>query len=74
MGEKSKEIYMNVHVIKDKENNNYLTNTNRWSPLMYKAKIFTSVATAKTKRANISKKANKKLHVETYELTYLGET
>lgn len=64
---------MNIHFIKDKENSNYLTRTNKWTHLMYKAQIFTSIGTARAKKSVISKKHNKKLSLETYELTYLGD-
>lgn len=40
---------------------------------MYKAQIFTSIGTARAKKSVISKKHNKKLSLETYELTYLGD-
>jgi hypothetical protein len=64
---------MNVAVVFDPENDNYLTQHFKWSPHMFKAKLFTSVKNAQKIRSSYGKKINKKLKVKEFELTYLGE-
>lgn len=64
---------MNLFLIQDPDNENFLTARYKWSPHMYKARIFTSVGTANKTRAEMKRKIPaKKYMVHEYELTYLS--
>lgn len=61
---------MNLYLIQDPDNGNFLTARYKWSPHMYKARLFTGVANANKARADIRKKSPKKYIVQEYELVH----
>ena len=62
---------MNLYLIQDPENNNFINNRYKWTPHIYKANLFTSIANANKIRAELRKKLPaKKLIVQEYELIH----
>lgn len=62
---------MNVFVIQDPENGNYLGRRHRWTSAMYKAELFTHVSSANKERANLKKRnTGKKYIVKEFELVH----
>lgn len=62
---------MNIWVVRDPENDNFLTTRYKWSPHMYKARLFTHIAQADKSRAEMKRKIpSKKYIVQEYELIH----
>lgn len=62
---------MNLFVIQDPENNNFLGRRRKWTNVMYKAELFTHVSSANKARADLRKKnVGKKYIVQEYELVH----
>jgi len=63
---------MNLFLIQDIENENYLTDRfNKWSPHMYKAHFFTQVSIANKMRKDLKAKTDKKYVVQEYQLVHI---
>lgn len=66
-----KEPNMNLYILQDPDNGNFLTARYKWSPHMYKARLFTAVSNANRARADLRKKMpEKKYIVKEYELLH----
>ena len=59
---------MNIYIVQNPENENFLNHRYRWTPHIYKAKLFTCVSNANKARAEIREKLPAKLVVQEYEL------
>lgn len=61
---------MNIYVVQNPENENFLNHRYKWTPHMYKAKLFTCVSNANKARAELRDKIPVKLIVQEYELVH----
>lgn len=62
---------MNLYLLQDPDNGNFLTTRYKWTPHIYKARYFTGIANANKARADMRKKLpEKKYIVQEYELVY----
>lgn len=74
MGPKSKEIYMNIFLIRNEESNKYIDKRGRQTIHTKCIKIHTDLGEARKHRAALSKQRPIKYKIEEYELTFLRET
>lgn len=66
---------MNVYVIQNRENNNYLTHKkNKWSEKLNRAQIFTDLGKAREERKKIKGNTDLKLEIVPFELMELPHT
>lgn len=65
---------MNVSMIVDPSNNNFLTPRYKWTPKMDKARVFIDSGLAREIRSSVGKKQNKKLIIQEFELVKIKET
>lgn len=61
---------MNIYIIQNPENDNFLTEKWKWSAHPYKARLFKCLSNAKTVRAQVKDKAPIKLIIQEYELIH----
>lgn len=61
---------MNLYVVQNPENNNFLNHRYKWTPHMYKARLFTCVSNANKARSELRDKIPVKLVVQEYELIH----
>lgn len=60
---------MNVYIIQNRENNNFLGKRNKWYEKMYKAEIFTSLSDARQRRSKVKTDNGVKLQIIEFELS-----
>lgn len=64
---------MNVFLIHDPENENWLTvKRDKWSPLMSMARLFVNINEAQKVRSSIKKRTQKKYQIYEFELREIG--
>lgn len=61
---------MNLYVVQNPENNNFLNHRYKWTPHMFKARLFTCVSNANKARSELRDKISVKLVVQEYELIH----
>jgi len=74
MGKKSKEIHMNVFLIRKEESNKYIDKSGRQTINTKSIKVHTNLNEARQQRAALTKRQPIKYTIEEYELTFLRET
>ncbi len=65
---------MNVSMIVDPTNDNYLTHRYKWTDKMSKGRVFTDMSLTRELRSSVGKKQGKKLVIHEFELVKVKET